>query len=441
MTTANVTAVLLAGGESTRFFPFVEKNTFSLLGKPFLLWHYKQLSSLGIHTVIVVTNENNNELLRSIPVPKSLHVSYVQQKQSGQVNAVVALEHTVTHDPILLLNASDYYDDVCIKEFLKEMNKTEKHILLGAVKTETYFPGGYLKMDTKGAVTEIVEKPKIGTEPSDVVRILIDAIPDALAFVSAAKKHQANKASGYEDALNTLITSGSRAIAKILEKENWRPIKYPWNVLDVEEKLLRTIEGKQIDKSVDIKQHVVIEGPVLIEEGVKIFEGTKIVGPVYIGRNTIIGNNNIIRSSAIGTNCVTGFNTDITRSHIGNNCWFHTNYVGDSVIGNNVSMGSGTVAANLRLDDGEITSVVKEEKVQTGKNKLGVMIGDNVRIGVNTSTMPGIKIGSDSFIAAGIVLTTDIPDGSFVRPISVGFAVKQNKQKASSSRETFRKAI
>ncbi len=433
-----MTAVLLAGGESTRFAPFAEKSSFVFLGKPFLVWHYEQLLRLGITHVVVVTNEQNNDRIRAIEVPKKLAVSYVTQKNKGQAQAVLALENVCSGE-VLLLNASDYYADAGLTSFLSGID--EKHIRLGAIKTENYFPGGYLKVDANNIVSEIIEKPKVGEEPSDMVRILIDYIPDISLFITAMKKHASNVASGYEDALNDLMKTSGTVKAIVLDRNTWKPIKYPWNVLDVAELLLSEMEGSQIDTSVVIKENVIIEGPVVIESGVKIFEGTKIVGPVYIGKNTIIGNNNMIRSSSIGEDCVTGFNSDITRSVIGNNCWFHTNYVGDSVIGNNVSMGSGTVTANLRLDDGEIQSIVKEEKIHTGRNKLGVLIGDNVRIGVQASTMPAVKIGSDSFIAAGIVLSQDIPAGSFVRPQAVGFIVKENTKAAATSRDSFRKAI
>lgn len=433
-----ITAILLAGGESTRFAPFAQKSLFSFLGKPFLARHFEQLLRLGIEKVIVVTNEANDALLRSVAVPQKLHVSYAMQSKKGQVQAVIALGKMCS-GAALFLNASDYYADASVTPFLQEPKDTE--LLLGAIKALTYFPGGYLKTDTKNTVLEIVEKPEQGKEPSDVVRILIDFIPDVSRFIEAAKKHADNAASGYEEALNTLIKNGTTAIVKITEKNSWQPLKYPWNVLDVADKYLSEIKGQQIDKSAVIKPNVIIEGAVVIESGVKIFEGTKIVGPVCIGKNTIVGNNNIIRSSVIGSDCVTGFNTDITRSVIGNNCWFHTNYIGDSVIADNVSMGSGTVAANLRLDDGKIQSVVKDEKVDTGRNKLGVMIGENVRIGVNASTMPGIKIGGNSFVAAGIVVNSDIPEGSFVRPVSVGFVIKPNTKAAAASREGFRKAI
>ena len=183
-------------------------------------------------------------------------------------------------------------------------------------------------------------------------------------------------------------------------------------MLDVNDVLLKTVSHHR-GKNILIKSNVIIEGEVHIEDDVKIFENTKIIGPCYIGKGTIIGNNNIIRQSYLGANCVTGFNSDISRSYIGDDCWFHNNYIGDSVLEGNVSMGGGASCANLRLDDGPIYSTVKNEALHTTKHKLGALVGKHTRIGVHTSIMPGIKIGKGSFVGSGVVLDKDLPEDSF----------------------------
>ena len=94
----------------------------------------------------------------------------------------------------------------------------------------------------------------------------------------------------------------------------------------------------------------------------------------------------------------------MARSFWGDKVWTHSNYVGDSVIGNNVSFGAGSITGNLRLDEGEITVNLNGEKQRTGVNKLGLICGNNVRVGINTSLMPGLKVGAGSFIGAGIVV-------------------------------------
>ena len=253
------------------------------------------------------------------------------------------------------------------------------------------------------------------------------------------KTYRSRPADGYERAINKLIQNKMTALALTTTTE-WYYLKYPWHILNVMDMCLDTITDQTIDSSVKIGKYVTIEGPVIIEEGVRILEGTKIVGPVFIGHGTIVGNNNIIRHSHIGSSCVTGFSTDITRSYVGSNCWFHSNYLGDSVVGDNVSIGSGTVLANLRLDESAISSKVKDEVVNTKRTKLGAMIGSDVRIGVNVSTMPGVKIGSKSFVGAGVVLGEDLKDNTYCR-VTPTVVISENNKKAAATRDEFKKKL
>jgi len=121
-----------------------------------------------------------------------------------------------------------------------------------------------------------------------------------------------------------------------------------------------------------------------------------------------------VRCSQIGDDCVIGFGTEVARSHIGDHVWTHTNYIGDSVIGNNCSFGAGTVTGNLRLDEEHISVNIHGEKICSGTNKFGLVTGDNVRCGINTSFMPGVKIGNNCFIGAGIIVAQDVEDDKFV---------------------------
>lgn len=218
------------------------------------------------------------------------------------------------------------------------------------------------------------------------------------------------------------------------------PVKYPWEILDWVADVLGTLE-KSIHQSLKKKATSVIEGKVIIEEGVKIFEGAKIVGPAYIGKETIIGNGALIREAIIAENCVVGYCTEIARSYIGPECWFHTNYVGDSVFEGNISMGSGAITANLRLDEAKINSVVNGEVTGSNRNKFGAIIGRGVRFGINAGTMPGIKIGANCFISSGVMLSKDLEDGSFVA-LKQELVIKKNRTSASmASRSEFHNKI
>ncbi len=181
----------------------------------------------------------------------------------------------------------------------------------------------------------------------------------------------------------------------------WIPLKYPWHVLDITAYFL---------------SRITTEDKVMIEEGAKVFEGAVIKGPCFIGKNCIVGNNSFVRESNLEEGVVTGFNSDITRSYIGANSWFHTNYVGDSVLEGDFGMGSGAVLANLRLDGKTIGD--------TGRNKLGLIAATGVRIGVNASTMPGVKVGAGSLIGPGVVLKHDIKENQKITIKEESYEIK-----------------
>ncbi|MFZ5845124.1 MAG: sugar phosphate nucleotidyltransferase, partial [Patescibacteria group bacterium] len=366
-----VKVLLLAAGESTRFWPLKEKNTWPFLGKPLLRWHYEQLARLGFPAVILVGNAQNRDLLLKVAPPANFKIDFVVQEGKGQVQAVWAARERLDEGAVLVLNASDFYDDDFLEQLLRARRRNPQAIYLGAIRTKNYFPGGYLLPGPNNSVAAIVEKPSPGKEPSDIVRLVADLFPQGKALVYAVSQTKDSPEAGYEQAINHLIVQGSSCLAVLTDVSSWQYLKYPWHTLEVMDGFLQKIKGQTLGSNIKIEKNVILEGPLLIEDNVKIMEYTKIVGPCYIGRDTIVGNHSLIRQSHLGQGCVTGFATEITRSFIGSNCWFHRNYIGDSVLEADVGMGSGAVLANFRLDEREIPSQVAGIKIKTGRFKLG----------------------------------------------------------------------
>lgn len=431
----NVVLVMLAGGIGKRFWPLTtDKSLFPFFEKP-ILSHWLRGLPKEITRIVVVTNDTNRAELEKISYP--LPVTFVTQKSAnGMAGALIAAQEEIG-DASLLIVADDVVNPSLMDDVVAQAKRSKVFAVLAAHKPSHYIPSGYLVFDGD-RVVDIMEKPGAGNEPSPYSTIVCHFIEDSGMFLSEMKKTKSEKDDIYEKALSRLAKDNTVSMA--LYTGHFATLKYPWQVLDVMDVMLSRV-GAHKGKNVEIKKNVVIEGNVYISDNVKIFENTKIVGPCFIGPNTIIGNNNMIRHAHIGAGVVTGFNTDITRSYIGDDCWFHANYVGDSVLEGNVSMGSGAVLANLRLDEGEISSAVKTEKVATKKNKLGAIIGAHVRIGVNASIMPGVKIGQHSFMGSGIVLDKDVPEDSFCMLVKNSYTVEKNKHKTSTSREEFKKNI
>jgi len=154
---------------------------------------------------------------------------------------------------------------------------------------------------------------------------------------------------------------------------------------------------------------------VVIEEGVRVFEHAVIRGPCYIGKGSVIGNNSLIwGGSHLGKGCVAGYSTELKNVFTGENVWFHQNYAGDSVIMDDCSFGAKTTTANYRFDEKNVTVRIDRNMVDTGMNKLGVIMGRGCKTGIMAGLMPGIRIGEGCFIGPHVMVNTDLEPGKSV---------------------------
>ena len=181
---------------------------------------------------------------------------------------------------------------------------------------------------------------------------------------------------------------------------DWFEIGKPWDILGANERLMENLE-ERIEGTVE--PYATVEGPVQIGKGTIVRNGSYIVGPVIIGENCDIGPNCFIRpSTSIGNGCKVGNAVEIKNSIIMDNSNApHHNYLGDSIIGEGCNLGSGTKIANLRLDGKNIKAILQGKLQDTGRRKLGAIIGDDVKTGINATIDSGAIIGESSFIGPG----------------------------------------
>ena len=153
-----------------------------------------------------------------------------------------------------------------------------------------------------------------------------------------------------------------------------------------------------------------MRGSISVGKGTVIRSGSYIVGPAFIGEDCEIGPNCYIRpSTSIGDRCHIGTAVEVKNSIImGNSKIPHHNYIGDSIIGENCNFGAGTKVANLRLDGKSI----EVGGLDTGRRKLGAIVGDGVQTGINSCLNVGCSIGNDSIIGPGVVARGVIRPGA-----------------------------
>ena len=190
------------------------------------------------------------------------------------------------------------------------------------------------------------------------------------------------------------------------------------NVLEIFEEALKIIEeiNEKENKELyteNIQEDVKINGSVYIGSGTEIEKGVIIQGPVYIGKNCKIMYNSYIRpGTIIGDNCVIGFSTEIKHTIMRDGSKVSDlAFVGDSIIGKNSRVGSGVIAANRSFNQSNV--IIKDEnknKIDLKRESIGVILGDNSRIGSNCTTSPGTFIGKFTWIYPHTCVNGFIPE-------------------------------
>ncbi len=203
-------------------------------------------------------------------------------------------------------------------------------------------------------------------------------------------------------------------------KDLFSGLEYPWEAL---ERLHAYLLEQRLGKiEIDIASGVFLIDPdkISIGLGTVIEPGAYIQGPCIIGRDCQIRQGAYIRGNVLlADQCVIGHATEIKHSILFNKAAApHFNYVGDSILGNNVNLGAGVKCANYRLDHQCISVHWEQKEIKTRLKKLGACIGDNSQIGCNTVINPGTCIGKAVICYPNMTLQRYIPPNSLVKSSS-----------------------
>lgn len=405
-------AILLAAGESSRFWPLSEKRHKSLIkimGKSLIEWTVEAVAKAGIKDIIIIHSPNSQiEKYLGDGALFGVKLSYLVQKEAkGMGDAVMQAESLIKGDYFFVLNPYIFNADKYLTKMAAKHKETGAKMVLLGVKTDK--PWNYGMLDFQGdKVNSIIEKPAQGKEPSNIKVTNIYLLPkNFFSYYRRVKEHKY----AYEDALALFMKENDVRLA--ITEEETPSLKYPWDLFKINQLMMDTLLKKQkIAKNAKIAKSAIIEGPVWMEENCIVFEHAVIKGPCYIGRGCTIGNNTLIRKYAnLEDGVLIGANAEITRSIFETNSHTHSGYFGDSIIDENVRIGAGTITANVRTDRREIRPVVKGERVETKLSALGAIIGDGAHLGVAVNLMPGVLVGSDTKIGPNTLVRENVPSG------------------------------
>lgn len=377
-------ALILAAGKGTRMWPLTEdipKPLLPISGIPIIKRQIDELKKVGVKKLYILIGYQMNEISDYIDKTETeIEVNYIiQEKQKGTGHAVKMAENKIKGsfyclNGDIIINAKNLKKINRCKDMAMMVTTVDDGSNFGAVKQKN----GYL--------VSIIEKGKSGKCKINAgIFIFNESIFTAIDNTKKSIRGE------YE--LTDALELVSNQIEVIEFEGEWKDIGNPWDLISANENY---IDNNKEEINGKIEDNVIVNGNIVLGKGSIIKSGTYIEGNVWIGENCVIGPNAYLRKGTVlcGTNKIGAF------SEIKNSIFLegakapHHNYVGDSIIGQNSNLGSGTKIANLRFDKRTIEVKHKGKKIDSGRRKLGAIIGSNVNTGINASINAGTILGN-----------------------------------------------
>lgn len=405
-------AVILAAGKGVRLWPLTEnrsKHMIPVAGRPIIEHVISAVKSAGIRSLIVVTQYRGELIKKHIGDGAKLGVAieYVNQPDvSGTANAVSVTQSLIDNHDFLVVYGDLVVSPRAIKHVIETYRRKGRKPTVGLVPVSHPECYGVAKI-SGDLLAEIVEKPDPSQSPGNLantgVYVLNPLIFDHLETTLRSGRGEFE----ITDTISSMARSGRPVAWAKIDPSDWQDIGRPWEVLAANARLLarsrRRIAGK-------IEKGATVTGQVTIERGAVVRTGTVIEGPAWVAEDAIIGPLAHVRSStSIGKGSVIGAFCEVKNSVIMNQTKIpHLSYIGDSIIGEHCNLAAGTIVANLKFSDKAVRMRLKDNLVDTGLRKLGIVTGDNVKTGISASFMPGIRIASGATIPPCSIVSEDV---------------------------------
>jgi bifunctional UDP-N-acetylglucosamine pyrophosphorylase / glucosamine-1-phosphate N-acetyltransferase len=412
-------AVVMAGGLGTRMKSAVPKHFHSILGRRMIDWIIETARLTNASPLVVVASPTTADEF----VADDLVVA-IQEQPLGTGDAVrsarAALEH---YDGDVLVLSGD--TPLLTPELLGELVATHRRegaaaTILSAVPDDPRLYGRVVR-DTNGDVQKVVE----GTDATDGQREIREVNTSIYVFRSGAlwpalDRLQPKNVQGelyLTDAIGIIVADGAKVAAHVApdasetDGVNTRgELAHAAAVLRDRINERHMLAGVTIvdPRTTWIEPSVEIEADATIEPFTYLRGATRVATGAVIGANTVAVDAHVgVRATigpfcylrpgtALGESSKAGTFVEIKNSRIGDRTKVpHLSYIGDAEIGSDTNVGAGAITANFPHRPGE--------------SKGRTTIGSNVRTGIHNGFVAPVEIGDGAWIAAGSVITKDVP--------------------------------
>ena len=446
--------VILAAGEGSRMLSTKAKSLQPVGGYSMLKRIYETVFGISDETSFVVGYEQESVIAET----KSFlgEIQICEQKEAiGTADAVKSSLSSISNASKVLV----LYGDVPLikQETLNNLIATTDDSLT-ILSTLMDNPSGYgrVKKDNEGYAESIVEEKDASEDEKLVKEIFTGILCCNKELLEDAINEVGNDNAAGEyyltDIVSIIASKGYKIKTCIVPNDEVKGANTKEELLELESiyRKMKAEELLQMGVTLSDKNRLDVRGTVSVGKDCQIDVNVILDGNVVLGNNVFIGPNTILKDVEIGDNSSIEAFSHLVSSKVGSGCSVgpyarlregshiddgakignfvetkktsigkdskanHFAYLGDTEIGSGSNIGAGTITCNY-----------------DGKNKNQTKIGDDSFIGTNSSLVAPVTIGSNAYVAAGSVITKDVPDNA----LGVARSKQDNKENWSKKKD------
>jgi UDP-N-acetylglucosamine diphosphorylase / glucose-1-phosphate thymidylyltransferase / UDP-N-acetylgalactosamine diphosphorylase / glucosamine-1-phosphate N-acetyltransferase / galactosamine-1-phosphate N-acetyltransferase len=384
-------AIILAAGKGGNLLPFSQTRPIPLVsvaGTDVFDNTIGLLKNSGINDIFAVVGHQKEKVIERIGEHShnGLNIHYLEQKKLGEIGVAVSqAKSKISPGEYFML----VYGDIVASSNIFSKVQQSFHSFKSAVASICLPPSnemfGNVFLNAQMKITQIIEKPK----NNDLGNYVLAGV-----YILPSKFFEILEKNRYSMEKSIREMAEKEGLWASMWEDEWLDIVYPWEILTANQILMNSWEASLISSSATLEGNVTMQGPVRIEDNVVVKAGAVLEGPCSIGKGSYIGNNSLIRSyTSLGEGCSVGYGVEMKNCVVFKNSRIgRLSFIGDSVLGEGVDVGAGSMTVNRSTDWSPVEVKLGRKNFKTGRTKLGAFVGDGVIIGAGNTIEPGTII-------------------------------------------------
>lgn len=446
---SSIAGIILAAGKGTRMKSDLPKCLHSICGLPMAEWVGRAMQEAGVTRPIVVIGHGGEQL------QKALGEAYDyawQREQKGTGHAALMASPLLDGQagPVVLASGdTPLLDAEALQTLLARHRKSKAACTVATVNLAD--PSGYGRIvrDSKGTIQRIVEEKDASAEEKAITEVnaavYVFENQELVRLLPSLKNSNAQGEYYLTDAVEAMAKHAKVVEAVEFEDRGLlKGVNDRWQLAEADLEMRRRLLKKLALDGVTLLDPATtyVDGDVQVGKDTVIEAGTHLRGDTQIGESCHIGPNSFIQNCRIGDGCRVRM-SHLVQANVGNGVKIgpyanvrpgtvlaegvkignfveiknavlgervaasHLAYIGDASIGAGSNIGAGTITCNY-----------------DGFEKHRTEIGEGVFVGSNSTLVAPIEIGDGAFIAAGSVISNDVPPEA----LALGRARQENKE-------------